>query len=70
MGLRHIINPKQTAAAGGIPKIDSGRISILKAIEDLNDTRAPDSEDRVETPVGRAASARSNIQSIFDDVDR
>ncbi|MCF7699960.1 hypothetical protein [Loktanella sp. M215] len=51
-------------------KIDSGRISIGKAIEDLNETRDPDVEDRVETPVGRAASARSNIQAIFDDVDR
>ncbi|WP_131114788.1 hypothetical protein [Lichenihabitans psoromatis] len=51
-------------------KIDSGRIAIGKAIEDLNETRDPDVEDRVETPVGRAASARSNIQSIFDDVDR
>lgn len=51
-------------------KIDSGRIAIGKAIEDLNETRDPDVEDRVETPVGRAVSARSNIQSIFDDVDR
>ncbi|OYR26542.1 hypothetical protein CEV34_2252 [Brucella pseudogrignonensis] len=50
-------------------KIESGRIAIGKAIEELNETRDPDVEDRVETPVGRAVTARSNIQSIFDDVD-
>ena len=51
-------------------KIDNGRIAIQKAIEALNEARAPDTEDRVETPVGRSANARSSIQSIFDDVDR
>ena len=51
-------------------KIDGGRTAIGKAIEELNELRAPDIEDRVDTPVGRSISARSNIQSIFDDVDR
>lgn len=51
-------------------KIDRGRIAIGKAIEDLNEAGEPDFDDHVETPIGRIGSVRSNIQSIFDDVDR
>jgi hypothetical protein len=51
-------------------KIEDGRRAISKAIDDLNEARAPDIDHRVETPVGRIADDKTGIESIFEDVDR
>ena len=51
-------------------KIEQGRRAISEAIDDLNESRGPDTDHRVETPVGRVAEDKSGIEAIFADVDR
>lgn len=52
-----------------LAKIASGRRAISQAIDDLNESRDPDADMRVETPVGKSAGMKSGIETIFDDVD-
>ena len=50
-------------------KIASGRRAISQAIDELNKSRDPDADTRVETPVGKASEKNPGIGAIFDDVD-
>jgi len=52
-----------------LAKVESGRRAISQAIDDLNESRAPDADTRVETPVGKSSGMKSGIATIFDDVD-
>lgn len=52
-----------------VEKIEAGRFSINQAIDDLNESRDPDADMRVETPVGKSSEMKSGIATIFDDVD-
>jgi hypothetical protein len=51
-------------------KIEQGRRAISEAIDDLNESRGPDADHRVETPVGRVTEDKSSIEAIFADIDR
>lgn len=50
-------------------KIISGRHAISQAINELNESRAPDADTRIETPLGNLSGMKSDIATIFDDVD-
>ena len=50
-------------------QIASGRRAINEAIDELNESRDPDTDARVETPVGKSSKMKSGIDTIFDDVD-
>lgn len=52
-----------------LAKVASGRTSISQAIDDLNESRGPDTDTRVETPVGKPSEMKSGIEIIFADVD-
>lgn len=51
-------------------KIEEGKRTISEAIDDLNQSREPDDDHRVETPVGKIADDKSGIEAIFKDVDQ
>lgn len=51
-------------------KIESGRGAISRAIDELNQSRDPDEDSSVETPVGRSSETNFGIAAIFDDVDK
>lgn len=52
-----------------LAKIASGRRAISQAIDELNESRGPDADTRVETPVGKSPEMTSGISAIFEDVD-
>lgn len=70
--LTSFLNSMEEALPEGDPdleKIEMGRHAISLAVEEINSSRDPDADTRVETPIGKSSERKSGVATIFDDVD-